>query len=72
MQKGSLYLTRPTMAHYLQSREELLSRSADLFAWIGAGELEVRIGADFPLAEAVEAHRALEARRTTGKVLILP
>jgi len=72
MQKGSLYLTRPTMAHYLQSREELLSRSADLFAWIGAGELEVRIGAEFPLADAVEAHRALEARRTTGKVLILP
>ena len=72
MQKGSLYLTRPTMAHYLQSREELLSRSADLFAWIGEGELEVRIGAEFPLAESVEAHRALEARRTTGKVLIRP
>jgi NADPH2:quinone reductase len=72
MQKGSLYLTRPTMAHYLQSREELLSRAADLFAWIGAGELEVRIGAEFPLAESVEAHRALEARKTTGKVLILP
>ena len=72
MQKGSLYLTRPTMAHYLRSRDELLTRSADLFAWIAEGKLEVRVGAEFPLAEAAEAHRALEARRTTGKVLILP
>jgi len=72
MQKGSLYLTRPTMAHYLQSRDELLSRCADLFAWIDEGKLEVRIGAEFPLAEAAEAHRALETRQTTGKVLILP
>jgi NADPH2:quinone reductase len=72
MQKGSLYLTRPTMAHYLQSRDELLSRTADLFTWIGEGRLEVRIGGEFPLEDAAEAHRALEARRTTGKVLILP
>jgi NADPH2:quinone reductase len=72
MQKGSLYLTRPTMAHYLQSRDELLSRTADLFAWIGEDRLEVRIGGEFPLDDASEAHRALEARRTTGKVLILP
>jgi NADPH2:quinone reductase len=72
MQKGSLYLTRPTMAHYLRSRDELLTRCADLFAWIAEGKLEVRVGAEFPLAEAAEAHRALEARRTTGKVLILP
>lgn len=70
-QKGSLFLTRPTMAHYVATRDELLQRAGDLFAWIGAGELTVRIGAEFPLAEAAEAHRALEGRRTTGKVLLL-
>lgn len=71
-QKGSLFLTRPTMAHYLQTREELLSRRTDLFNWIQEGKLEVRVGAEYPLAEAADAHRALEARRTTGKVLIVP
>jgi NADPH2:quinone reductase len=69
---GSLFLTRPTMAHYLQTREELLSRCDDLFAWIGEGSLQVIIGAEYPLAEAAEAHRALEGRRTTGKVLLRP
>ncbi len=69
-QKGSLFLTRPTLGHYTATREELLQRAGDLFAWIGAGELTVRIGAEFPLAEVAEAHRALEARRTTGKVLL--
>jgi NADPH2:quinone reductase len=71
-QKGSLFLTRPTMAHYLQSREELLSRCVDLFTWIREGSLDVRISAEYPLAEAAEAHRALEGRQTTGKVLIRP
>lgn len=71
-QKGSLFLTRPTMAHYLQSREEMLSRTSDLFGWVSSGRLQVRIGARYPMAEAAEAHRALEGRRTTGKVLILP
>ena len=71
-QKGSLYLTRPTMAHYLRTREEMLSRCTDLFSWIDQGVLDVRIGAEYPLAEAAEAHRALEARQTTGKVLIIP
>jgi NADPH2:quinone reductase len=70
--KGSLFLTRPTMAHYLQTREELLSRCDDLFAWIGEESLQVIIGAEYPLAEAAEAHRALEGRRTTGKVLLRP
>lgn len=70
--KGSLYLTRPTMAHYLRTRDELLSRCSDVFQWIREGRLEVRIGGRYPLAEAAEAHRALEARQTTGKVLILP
>lgn len=71
-QKGSLFLTRPTMAHYLQSRDELLSRCSDLFTWIGDGRLEVHIGGRYPLADAAEAHRALAARQTTGKVLLLP
>ena len=69
-QKGSLFLTRPTLGHYTATREELLQRACALFAWIGAGELTVRIGAEFPLAEVAEAHRALESRRTTGKVLL--
>lgn len=69
-QKGSVFLTRPTLAAYTASREELLWRAGELFAWIGAGELSVRIGAEYPLAGAAEAHRALEGRRTTGKVLV--
>lgn len=71
-EKGSLFLTRPTMAHYLRTRDEFLGRCQDLFEWIGAGNLEVRIGSEYPLAEAAEAHRALEGRRTTGKVLLRP
>jgi len=67
---GSLFLTRPTLVHYIASREELLARSTELFSWIVAGELEVRIGAEYPLAEVAEAHRALEGRRTTGKVVL--
>jgi NADPH2:quinone reductase len=69
-QKGSLFLTRPTLAHYIATRDELLARSRDLFAWIGAGELDVRVGAEFALGDAGDAHRALEGRRTTGKVLL--
>ncbi len=71
-QKGSLYLTRPNLAHYTQTPAELRQRAADLFAWIADGSLRVRIGATFPLAQAVDAHRALEGRATTGKVLIVP
>ena len=70
MQKGSIYLTRPTMAHYLRTSEERLSRTNDLFAWIQAGRLDVRIGERFPLEQAADAHRALEGRTTTGKVLL--
>ncbi|HEX2190175.1 MAG TPA: quinone oxidoreductase [Longimicrobiaceae bacterium] len=69
-QKGSLFLTRPTLAHYVATREELLWRAGELFSWIGAGELDVRVGAEFALADAAEAHRALESRGTTGKVLL--
>jgi NADPH:quinone reductase len=67
---GSLFLTRPTLHHYVATREELLWRAGELFAWIAAGELSVRVGAEYDLAEAAEAHRALEGRRTTGKVLL--
>ena len=67
---GSLFLTRPTLGHYIATREELLWRAGELFGWMAAGELEVRIGAEYPLEQAAEAHRALEGRRTTGKVLL--
>lgn len=71
-QKGSLFLTRPTLGDYVATREELLWRAGELLAWVAAGELSVRVGAEYPLADAAEAHRALEGRRTTGKVLLLP
>jgi NADPH2:quinone reductase len=70
-QKGSLFLTRPTLAHYTQNAAELRSRTEDLFGWMASGELKVRIGATYPLAEAAEGQRALEGRRTTGKVLLV-
>jgi NADPH2:quinone reductase len=70
--KGSLFLTRPTLGHYVATRDELLWRARELFTWIAAGELQVRIGAEFPLSDAADAHRALEGRRTTGKVVLRP
>ncbi|MHB1491099.1 MAG: zinc-binding dehydrogenase, partial [Cellulomonas sp.] len=69
---GSVYLTRPTLGDYTATRDELLGRSGDLFDAILAGTLDVRIGATFALDDAAEAHRALEARETTGKVLLRP
>ena len=69
---GSLFLTRPTLFHYIATRPELLRRATDLFGWIEAGDLDVRIGASFPMSDAADAHRALEGRRTTGKVLLVP
>jgi len=71
-QKGSLFFTRPTLGHYTATTEELQKRADDLFRWVASGELKVRIGATFPLAEAAAAHRALEGRGTTGKVLLIP
>ncbi len=70
--KGSLYLTRPSLAHYTLTPEELAWRSGDLFAWLAEGKLKLRIGARFRLAEAADAHRALEGRKTTGKVILTP
>lgn len=69
---GSLYLTRPTMGSYIADRDELLWRAEDLFAWIAEGQLNVRIGATYPLADAARAQEDLAARRTTGKLLLLP
>ncbi len=71
-QKGSLFLTRPSLAHYAATREELLWRAGDVFNWISAGKLNLRIEQTFPLADAAEAHRQLEGRKTTGKVLLIP
>jgi NADPH2:quinone reductase len=71
-QKGSLFLTRPTIAHYVATRAELLERASAVLGWVADGSLKVRIGHEFPLAAAAEAHTELEARRTTGKVLLIP
>jgi NADPH2:quinone reductase len=71
-QKGSLFLTRPTLAHYIASREELDERARDLFGWIADGSLRLRMEHEFPLKDAAEAHRALEGRQTTGKILLIP
>lgn len=70
--KGSLYVTRPSLVHYIGSRADLEGRANEVLGWVASGKLNVRIGATFPLAEAKDAHDALEGRKTTGKVLILP
>jgi NADPH2:quinone reductase len=71
-QKGSLYLTRPTIGHYTANRAELLERAGEVLGWVASGALAVRIGHEFLLTEAAKAHRELEGRRTTGKVLLIP
>jgi len=71
-QHGSLFLTRPSLGHYAASRDELLWRAGDLFRWVREGTLKVRIDRELPLAEAAEAHRLLEGRATTGKLLLIP
>jgi NADPH2:quinone reductase len=71
-QKGSIYLTRPTLFHYVAERADLLARSAEVFGWIRDGKLKLRIFREMPLSEAAEAHRMLEARKTAGKVLLIP
>lgn len=70
MSKGSLFLTRPTLLHYAASREEIQWRTADLFKWLDSGQLKLRYDFVFPLREAAKAQTELEARRTTGKVLL--
>jgi len=71
-QKGSLFITRPTLAHYIASRAELEQRSNDVFGMILSGDLKLRIHEIYPLAEAQKAHRDLEGRKTTGKILLIP
>jgi NADPH2:quinone reductase len=70
--KGSLFLTRPSLAHYLLTREELLWRAGDVLNWVASGKLKVRIDRTYPLAEAAAAHRDLEGRKTAGKLLLIP
>jgi NADPH2:quinone reductase len=71
-QKGSLFLTRPSLAHHCLTREELNWRAGDVLGWIAAGKLELRIAKKFPLAQASEAHRAIESRAYAGKLLLVP
>jgi NADPH2:quinone reductase len=70
--KGSLFLTRPSLGHYLLTREELLWRAGDVLNWVASGKLKVRIDRTYPLAEAAAAHRDLEGRKTAGKLILIP
>jgi len=70
--KGSLFLTRPSLAHHCLTRDELLWRAGDVLGWIGSGKLQLRIDKTYPLANAADAHRDLEGRKTAGKLLLIP
>jgi len=70
--KGSLFVTRPSLNHHIITRAELLERSNELLGWIRDGKLKLRTEFEFPLKDAADAHRALEGRKTTGKVLLIP
>jgi NADPH:quinone reductase len=72
MQKGSLTLTRPSLIHYVSTREELEQRSGDVFKMIAAGKLKLRVSQTYKLGEARQAHLDLEGRKTTGKILLVP
>ena len=71
-QKGSLFVTRPTLGHYTATREELVARSSAVFGMMASGKLKLRIQHTYPLADAQQAHRDLEGRKTTGKLLLIP
>jgi NADPH2:quinone reductase len=71
-QKGSIFLTRPTLAHYTLNRDELLDRAEDVLGWVDDGILKVRIEKTYPLAEAAQAHVDLASRKTSGKLLLIP
>jgi NADPH2:quinone reductase len=70
--KGSLFVTRPSLGHYVHTREELLWRAGDVLRWIGEGKLKLRIEKKYALADAAQAHRDLEGRKTAGKLLLMP
>src|SRR5207302_8832422 len=72
LQKGSLFLTRPTVAHYIATREELEQQATDVLNMVSNGKLKLRIGHVYKLHEAQQAHRDLEGRKTTGKLLLIP
>jgi NADPH2:quinone reductase len=71
-QRGSIFLTRPTLGHYTATREELLARANEVLGWVRDGTLRLRIEREFPLSQAAEAHRQLQGRATTGKLLLIP
>jgi len=71
-QRGSLFLTRPSLLHHLADREELLARAGDVLGAVAEGRLDVRIGGRYPLADAAQAHRDLASGTTTGKLLLVP
>ena len=70
--KKSMFLSRPALMDYCATREELEWRAGEVFGWVASGELKVRIGGTYPLSDAAEAHRRLEGRETTGKLLLIP
>jgi NADPH2:quinone reductase len=70
--KGSLFLTRPSLFHYVATRPELLERAGEVLGWIRDGKVKLKMDIEYPLRDAAESHRALEARKTTGKVLLVP
>src|ERR1017187_10520196 len=70
--RGSLYVTRPTLKDYTATRQELVQRAGDVLGWVADGTLKLRLEHSYPLADAAQAHRDLEARKTTGKVLLIP
>lgn len=72
LQKNALFVTRPGLGQYTSTREELLQRATDVFGWVKSGRLKVRIDRTLPLKDAAEAHRLLEGRKTTGKVVLIP
>ncbi|WP_067804664.1 quinone oxidoreductase family protein [Actinomadura formosensis] len=69
---GSVYLTRPSLVHFVEKREELLERAAEVYGWIGSGAVKLHVGHRYDLADARTAHADLEARRSTGKLLLIP
>jgi NADPH2:quinone reductase len=69
---GSLFITRPSLNHHIATREELMQRTTELFGWIRDGKVKLRVDHQFPLEQAAEAHRQLEGRKTTGKILLIP
>jgi NADPH:quinone reductase len=69
---GSVYLTRPSLVHFIEEREELLERAADVYGWVRSGDVKVHVGHRYDLADAATAHADLEARRSTGKLLVIP